>query len=103
MPPLGANLAWNTSALATNGVIAVVSTVVPSPAFGAISVSGNNLGLSGTGGVANEFFILLGTTNLAPANWTPLLTNQFDGAGNFNFSNPLDPGWPQGFYRLQLP
>ena len=94
---------WNTNALATNGVIAVVSTVVPSPVIGAIFVSGNNLGLSGTGGVANAFFILLGTTNLAPANWTPRLTNQFDGTGNFNFTNPLDPNSPQEFYRLQLP
>jgi hypothetical protein len=35
--------------------------------------------------------------------WTQLLTNQFDASGNFNFTNPPDPGLQQGFYLLQLP
>ncbi len=61
------------------------------------------MGLSGTGGVGNANFILLGATNLAtPAgNWTPLLTNQFDSLGNFNFTTNTD-GAAQKFYRIQL-
>jgi hypothetical protein len=32
-----------------------------------------------------------------------MATNQFDAGGNFNFTNPRDPGVPQQFYQLQLP
>jgi hypothetical protein len=34
--------------------------------------------------------------------WIPVLTNQFDDNGNFNFTNPVDPDLPQSFYLLQL-
>jgi hypothetical protein len=34
--------------------------------------------------------------------WMPVATNQFDGAGNFIFTNNLDPNTPQSFYQLQL-
>jgi hypothetical protein len=77
------------------------------PQIGAISISGdgNGLVLSGTGGVANANFYLLGTTSLSDpmTNWARLLTNHFDSSGNFNSTNTLDPNWPQGYYRLQLP
>lgn len=79
--------------------------VIAKPLFGSASISGNGFKFTGTGGVANANFYLLGTTNLANPlnNWTWLLTNQFDNNGNFNFTNALDPNWPQGFYLLQLP
>ena len=50
-------------------------------------------------------FYLLGSTNLLTplANWTRLLTNQFDPGGNFDFTNPLPPNTPSEFYRLQVP
>ena len=38
----------------------------------------------------------------ASANWLRLLTNQFDNAGNFNFTNPPNTNWPLGFYLLQV-
>ncbi len=74
------------------------------PVIGSISITGNGLGLSGTGGVGNAYYVLLGATNLAitPGNWTPLLTNQFDGSGNFNFTTNATTGGAQNFYRLQL-
>jgi hypothetical protein len=55
--------------------------------------------------VANGNYYLLGSTNVdvPMSNWTRLRTNQFDGGGNFNFSNGLAPGALQQFYRLQLP
>jgi hypothetical protein len=54
-------------------------------------------------GNANVY--LLGTTNLAApvTNWTRLLTNQFDGSGNFNFTSGLNTNSPQSFYLLELP
>jgi hypothetical protein len=35
-------------------------------------------------------------------NWPRLLTNQFDAAGNFNFTNGINSTSPQSFYLLQL-
>ncbi len=95
-------LAWNTDSLNTAGTIAVVLTTTP--VIGNISISGSGLGLSGTGGVGNASFYLLGSTNIAAplSNWTRLLTNQFDGGGNFNFTNATGPNG-QNYFRLQLP
>ena len=49
--------------------------------------------------------IVLASTNLGLplSNWTRLLTNQFDGSGNFNFTNAPGTNAPQSFYLLQLP
>jgi hypothetical protein len=105
-PPIpAAGLAWNTNALNTSGTLSLIVTA--SPHFGAISISGggNGLSLSGTGGVANANYYLLASTNLATplTNWTPVLTNQFDNSGNFNFTNAMNTNAPQNFFLLQLP
>ena len=73
--------------------------------FGSISISGSTLALSGTGGVGNANFILLGASNLATPlnNWTPLSTNPFDAGGNFAITNSVDSNQPQMFYLLKLP
>jgi hypothetical protein len=101
LPSLPAGLGWNTSALSANGTL----SVVPRPVIGSAKISGNGFRFAGTGGVANTSFYLLGTTNVVSpmSNWTRLLTNQFDSAGGFDFTNALNPGWPQSFYLLQLP
>ena len=100
LPSLPVGLAWNTNSLNTAGTISVV--LATAPVIGSFQFFGNNLGFSGTGGVGNASYILLGATNLAtPAgNWTPLLTNQFDSAGNNFTTNAGDAA--QTFYRLQL-
>jgi hypothetical protein len=48
---------------------------------------------------------VLTTTNVALPlmNWAHLQTNQFDGFGNFAFTDAILPAAPQRFYRLQLP
>ena len=58
--------------------------------------------LSGSGGSNGASYLVLATTNLAAAltSWIPVATNQFDGAGNFNATNPTAPGMPQQFFRL---
>jgi fibronectin type 3 domain-containing protein len=103
LPLLPAGLAWNTSNLNSGGVLSVM--LATTPVFGALSISGGGLALSGTGGVGNASFYLLTSTNLATplSNWIRLLTNQFDTNGNFNFTNPIDPSAPQNFYLLQMP
>jgi hypothetical protein len=47
--------------------------------------------------------VLLQSTNVAlpPAQWTPVLTNAFDGIGNLNLStNIVNPVNGQEFYML---
>jgi hypothetical protein len=80
-----------------------LSQVVKAPQFSGISVGGNGLVMSGSWGTPDGTYDVLVTTNVfLPLNqWTPLLTNQFDINGNFNFTNIPDPGVPQQFYILQ--
>jgi fibronectin-binding autotransporter adhesin len=82
-----------------------VNLIVTRPQFNTISAGTNGIVMSGSGGVANGTYYLLGTTNVAsPLNlWTRIVTNQFDANGNFNFTNAISPNTPQSFYRLQLP
>jgi hypothetical protein len=37
------------------------------------------------------------------SSWTPLLTNVFDGSGNYALTNTIDPAAPASFYILQQP
>jgi autotransporter-associated beta strand protein len=103
LPVLTPGLYWDISALNTAGFVRVV--VETSPTIGNVGVSGGNLVLSGTGGVTNGNYCVLTSTNLAAplTNWTRLLTNQFDGNGNFNFTNAMETNSPQSFFLLQLP
>jgi autotransporter-associated beta strand protein len=96
-------LAWNTNNLAVNGTLSVMTAPVPPPPnITGVSLSGTTLRISGTNGVPTGPFALLETSNLAPANWVPVLTNAFDGSGNFNVSISLTNGALQQFYKLML-
>jgi hypothetical protein len=99
-PSLNGGLAWNTTRLNVDGTLWVVST--NPPIINSTRFAGNNLVFSGTGGTPNWYYYVLATTNLSPAQWTPLVTNQFDALGNFSVTNAINPGRPQTFYRLQL-
>jgi autotransporter-associated beta strand protein len=103
LPALPAGLAWNTGALNSAGVLTVI--VTPHPVIGQVILSGGGLVFNGGTGAGYASFYLLGATNFSTpiSNWTRLLTNQFDAGGNFNFTNPVNSGWPQGFYLLQIP
>jgi hypothetical protein len=103
LPPLPAGLSWNTSALNVNGKLSVVLTA--QPVVTSVALTDGGLVLSGSGGLANGNFYLLGTTNVAlpVSNWTPVATNQFDVDGNFDFTNPVNLNSPQSFYLLKLP
>jgi T5SS/PEP-CTERM-associated repeat protein len=102
LPPLGTGLAWSNK-LTLNGAILVVSQ--PPLLFGSVVRSGASLVVSGVGGQANATYWVLTTTNVALPlmNWAHLQTNQFDGFGNFAFTDAILPAAPQRFYRLQLP
>jgi hypothetical protein len=79
---------------------------VPVPHITGISLSGTTLTLTATNGHIGGRFTLMGSTNLfLPLNqWTPILTNAFDGSGNLNLStNIINPNNPLEFYLLQMP
>ncbi len=91
----------------TVGVLVTVAPPVP-PAISGIQYSGGGgsggaVQITGSQGIPNGSYYLLGSTNLAlPLNqWTSLATNVFDAAGNFNCTAPA--GSANMFYLLQLP
>lgn len=101
LPTLEAGLAWNTSQLATNGRIWVVST--ESPAIAQFNLTGGNFSFSGSGGTPNWNFVVLTATNLAlpVGDWTEVATGQFDAAGDFDVIVPVTPGESQRYYLLR--
>lgn len=95
---------WSNN-LAVDGSVSVLSTNVPRPIVKGFSISGTNIVVSGTNGLANgNYFVLMATNLTLPrASWTSIATNAFDANGNFNFTNSVNAGSPQSFYLLQLP
>ena len=81
-----------------------VNLIVSQPQFGSIHAAANGVVLGGSGGTPGANYYLLAATNLSklPAAWTRLLTNQFDGNGNFSLTNSPATN-SQIFYRLQIP
>ncbi|MCX6896596.1 MAG: polysaccharide lyase family protein [Verrucomicrobia bacterium] len=103
LPALATNLLWNTNALVVSGVISVASRTVP--IVTSVQFDGDNLVVSGSGGLNAWPYYLVGSTNLTLplANWTRLATNVFDSSGGFGFTNVVSVDTPQYFYRLIMP
>jgi autotransporter-associated beta strand protein len=104
LPPLAAGLSWNTSQLNVTGTISVTGTLLP-PAISSLTYGGTNVIVNGTQGAPNgSYFVLTSIDVTLPlASWEFVATNTFDALGNFSFTNTVDPGDPQRFYRIQLP
>jgi autotransporter-associated beta strand protein len=102
LPPLTGNLVWNTNLLKASGTLSVAAYLPPTIAQ--LAVNGSSLQITGGGGIAGWTYYVLSSTNLTVprTSWTRVLTNQFDGAGSFNFTSAVDPAAPQTFYYLQL-
>jgi rhamnogalacturonan endolyase len=91
-----ANSANSPEASATPG------TVAP-PTISKITISSGYFSLHGSGGFPTATYHVLAATNLTlpAAQWTPVVTDQFDTGGNFVVTNGINPAWPQTFYRIQ--
>jgi len=100
LPSLTGKLVWNTNTLKNSGIISVVT--LNAPTFAGLKITSGKLVVNGFGGVNSWPFVLLSTTNLAAAQWTPLATNLFDATGGFILTNAVSPGSPMTFYKLQL-
>jgi hypothetical protein len=96
----GAGQGWDTSALATTGTIKVISVAPLS--FSHISLVGGNVVLSGANGPVSGQYAVLTSTNLTLplAGWTRVVTNSFDGSGNFSFTNSLTPAAAQRYFQI---
>jgi autotransporter-associated beta strand protein len=99
----GPGLAWDASQLSVDGTLRVV--IASQPEIGAISLTGTDVTINGTGGAPGAAYHVLTSTNVAVPliNWTPIATNLFDASGNFHFTAPVDPAQPQRFFLLRLP
>ncbi|MEY4386508.1 MAG: hypothetical protein RLY20_1791, partial [Verrucomicrobiota bacterium] len=100
--PAGYNYTLSTN---TPGQVNLIVSSTAPPTLGAPVYTGGNLILSGTGGTPGGNYSVLTATNMATpiASWTPIATNQFDGSGNFAFTNAVSLGTPQLFYRIRVP
>lgn len=96
----GAGLAWDTSQLNSGGFLNVIASGGQGPLITSTTVTGGNLIFSGTGGSPGANYVVFTTTNLVPANWTPLVTNSFNGTGGFSVTNAISTGIPHLFYRI---
>jgi hypothetical protein len=103
LPALDAGLAWDTSLLTTEGSIRVIAS--PEPTFNTVERAGGSLVLGGSGGFPGGDYYLLSSTNvgLPLSLWARLLTNQFDGNGDFMLTNPVASDDPLMFYSIEAP
>jgi PKD repeat protein len=85
---------------AQTGYIVVNST----PAFGNTLLSGGDLILSGTGGIAGNQYRILTATNLTQplASWTPVATNVFAPDGSYSYTQSFLTN-AASFFRLVTP
>jgi PKD repeat protein len=81
-------------------------TVNPLPTISSTTLSGGNLILSGSGGLAmaGAQYRILNSTNITVplANWTAVWTNVFEPDGSFSYTNSPVTG-PASFFRLATP
>ena len=82
----------------------ITASVIPSqPRFTSSMVVGLDLILGGSDGPAHATYTVLTTTNISMPLWVPVATNTFDIGGHFTFTNHIDPGECQRYFRLRLP
>ena len=99
--------ATNNMGLTVLGSSTATVNVFPPPGLGGLSLSGANLVLNGSNGLAGVTYHLLTSTDLALplSHWTPVATNASSVNGNFiiTLTNAANPNLRQQFYILQSP
>ena len=78
-------------------------SAVPVPGISAVNLSGTNVVLSATNGVAGGTYYVFSSTNLALplSQWTPVATNVLSGSGNFTTTVTNANTTAQQFFILQ--
>jgi hypothetical protein len=93
---------------ATSGTAASVTIVelVFTPTITqTIVLNGDQVLINGAGGLGGTTYRILTATNVALplAQWTPLVTNQFNASGGFSYTNVIPPNLPAQFFRVAQP
>jgi autotransporter-associated beta strand protein len=99
----GSGIVSGTASLQIAGDVLNLVVRLPVPRVTGISVNGPVLTLTATNGSSGGQFVLMESTNLALplSQWTPVLTNNFDGSGNLDLSTDvINPNVPAEFYIL---
>lgn len=91
-------LTWNTTQLATQGIIKVDGGQAPPFTLNPPTVSGTNLVFQFTSEAGYNYY-LERTASLAPANWSVLSTNA--GGGVITLEIPINPARPQEYFRVR--
>jgi hypothetical protein len=89
---------------AASGSITVGTVQLKIPTITSIGINGSALTITATNGTLNGTYYLLTSTNIALplSQWTPVLTNVFDGFGNLNLTtNVVNSSNVQQFYILK--
>jgi T5SS/PEP-CTERM-associated repeat protein len=102
LPPLNSGIGWSNKLL-LDGSIEVI--VAPQPKFSGITVSGTNVILTGTNGLAGANYTVLTATDITVplGNWVGIVTNQFGSGGEFSFTNGIAAGEPQRYFAIRTP
>jgi len=92
---------WDTSLLASTGVITVTGTLPP-PTL-SVSFDGSFLTLTSTGGIPNSSLAVVTSTDAAAPldTWSVVQVDVFDFSGNYTAYIPVDTGTPQQFYAIR--
>jgi hypothetical protein len=90
------NLYWDTSELNSQGTLAVALKTAASPTILSQTWNGTNFTLQ-VNSQTGFNYVLQATTQLAPANWTPIQTNV--GGGLVTFTIPISANTQQ-FFRI---
>ena len=74
------------------------------PRHNSIIVSGTTLVLRGTGASQGSYHVLTTTNAALPmTNWSIMATGSFDGVGNFNVTNAMNPANRYRFFLIEAP
>ena len=81
----------------------LIISAVPQPGISAVSLSGTNVVLAATNGVANGTYYVLSSTNAALplSRWTPMATNVLGESGNFTTTVTNANTASQQFFIIQ--
>jgi hypothetical protein len=85
-------------------IVADYAVPLPAPVITSMNPAGANLSFNVGNTITNAAYTVMMTTNLAPADWTPVATNISAGT-NFTFTvtNGFNSAGPQQFYLLETP
>ena len=93
------NLYWDTSLLASQGIIKVGSNTASRPRIQPVTTTGSNLNIqfSSTAGFS---YYLESATNIGTPVWVPIRTNS--GGGTIQLQVPINPAKAKEFFRVSV-